>query len=172
MAEKPSAPNATTLDTSERNALSTNAPTAASCDPNTTKIDALTTLNTRDQTPSNKNLHLPPLSKFPLQRLSKSHTSPPIDKTVTPPHHQTESEKEDERERNPSGGSSKKMLTEVYPDNSGKWTKNTTRSSRISPSLLITKNNMTTLPTITSMENRVTLKIFEFSNGISNITGG
>ena len=172
MEEKPSAPNATTLDISERNALSTNAPTATSCDPNTTKIDASTTLNTWDQTPSNKNLHLHPLSEFPLQKLSKNHASPPIDKAATPLPRQMESKREDARERNPNGRDSEITLIEVFPNNSWKWMKNMTKNSRTSLSFLTTRSNTTTPHTTTSMESQVTLKISKISNGISNVTRG
>ena len=137
--------------------------TAASCDPDMMKTGVSTTPNTPAQIPLNKNLHLHPLSESPHQKLLKSHASPLTDKAVTPPHHQTEPEKEGKRERNPSGRSSKKMLTEVYPNNSGKWTKDMTKSSRIFLSPLITKNNMMTPPTTTSTANQATPKIFEFS---------
>ena len=163
VAKETSAPNATTSDTTEKTAPSTDACTATSCDPDMMKTDVSTTPNTPAQIPLNKNLHHHPLSESPHQKLLKSHTSPLTDKAVTPPHHQMESEKEGERERNPSGRNSKKTLTEVYPDNSGKWMKNMTKNSGIFPSLLIIRSSMMTPPTTTLMANQATPKIFEFS---------
>ena len=126
------------------------------------KTNALTTQSTPAQTPSNKNHHHHPPSKSPHLKPLKSHASLPINKTVTPPHPQMESEKGDERERNPSGKDSKTMLTEVYPDNSGKWTRSTTKSSRIFPLLPTTRSNTTTPPMKTSMANQATLTTFDF----------
>ena len=56
----------------------------------------------------------------------------------------------------------KKTLTEVYPDNSRKWTKNMSKNSRISPLLLITKSNTMTPPMTISMANQAIPKIFDF----------
>ena len=100
-AEKPSAPSVTTLDTSKKNAPSTDVPIAASYNPNMMKVYALTTLNTWDLTLLSNNHHPHLLSEYLLQKLSKSHTSPPTDKI---------------------------MLTEVYLDNSERWMKNTTKN--------------------------------------------
>ena len=162
MAKEASAPNATILDTTEKTALSIDALTVTSCDPDMMKTDALTTQSTLVQTPLNKSRHLHPPSKSPHQRLLKSHASLPIDKAVTPPHPQTESEKGDERERNLSGKDSKTMSTEVYPDNSRKWMKNMTKSSRISPLPLTIKSSTMTPPMTISMANQATPMIFDF----------
>ena len=59
MAKETFAPNATISDTTKKTAPSANALTVASCNPDITKTDVLTTLNTLAQTPSSKNLHLP-----------------------------------------------------------------------------------------------------------------
>ena len=163
MAKETFAPNATLSDTTEKTALSTNALTATSCDPDMTKTDVLTTPNTPAQIPSNKNLHLHPLFESPHQKPSKNHASSPTDKVVTPFHRQMESKREDAKGRNPNGRNSKTMLIEVFPDNSGKWMKSTTRNSRTSLLLLTTKSNTMTLHTTISMESQVTLKISKFS---------
>ena len=126
------------------------------------KTNTLITQSTPAQTPLNKNRHLHPPSESLHQKPLKSRAPLPIDKTVTPPHPQMESEKEDKRERNPSGKDSKTISTEVYPDNSRKWTKSTTKSSRIFPLPLNIKISMTTPPTKISMENQVTLTTFDF----------
>ena len=172
MAKETSAPNATILDTTKKTALSTNARTVTSCDPDMMKTDVLTTPNTLAKIPSNKNLHLHPPYKSPHQKPLKNCTSHPTDRAVTPHHHPTELGKEDAKERTLNGRSSKTMSTEAFPNNSGKWMKNTTKNSRTSLSLLTTKSNMTTLHMTTSMESQVTLKISKFSNGISNVTRG
>ena len=127
------------------------------------KIVASTTLNTQDQTLSNRNLLHPLPSKFPHQKLSKNHTSLQTDKTVAPLPHQMELERGDIRERNPNGKGSKTMSTEAFLDNFGKWMRNTTKNSKTFPLLLITRSNTTTLPMTTSMVNLVTPKIFKFS---------
>ena len=162
MAKETFAPNATISDTTEKTALSTNALTVASCDPDMTKTDVSTTLNTLAQTPLSKNLHLHPPFEFPRQKLLKSHTSLPTDQAATPPLHQMESEKEDAKGRNPNGKGSRTMSTEAFPNNSGKWMKNMTKNSRTFPSLLITRSNMMTPPTPILMANQTTLKIFDF----------
>ena len=163
MAKETFAPNATISDTTKKTAPSADALTVASCNPDITKTDVLTTLNTLAQTPSSKNLHLHPPFEFSHQKLSKNHASPPIDKVATPLPHQMESRRGDAKGRNPNGRDSKTMLIEAFPDNFGKWMKSMTRNSRTSPSLLTTRSNTTTLHTTTSMENWVTLKISEFS---------
>ena len=162
MAKEASAPNATTSDTTEKTALSIDALTATSCDQDMMKTDALTTQSTPAQTQLNKNRHLHPLSESPHQRPLKNHASLPINKTVTPPRLQMESEKGDERERNPNGKSSKTMSTKVSPDNSGKWTKSTTKNSRIFPLPLTTRSNTMTPPMKISIANQATLTTFDF----------
>ena len=162
MAKETSALNATISDTTEKTAPSTNALTATSCDPDTMKTDVSTTQNTPVQIPLNKNLRLHSLSKSPHQKLLKNRASLLTDRVVTPPHHQTESEKGGKRERNQNGKNSETVSTEVYPNNSGKWTKNTTKNSRISPSLLTTRSSMMTLPMTILMANQATPKIFDF----------
>ena len=161
MAKEASAPNATISDTTKKTALSIDALTVTSCDPDTMKTDALTTQSILVQTPLHKNRHPHP-SESPHQRLLESCASLPIGKTVIPPRHQTESEKGDERERNLNGKDSKTMSTEVYPNKSRKWTKNTTKSSRISPLPLTTKSSTTKPPTKISMANLATPMIFDF----------
>ena len=163
MVEKPSAPSVTTLDISESIVSSTDALTVVSYDPSMTKICASITLNTLDQTLSNKNLLHPLSSESPHQKPSKNCTSPQTDKTAAPLPHQMVLEKEDARERNPNGKGSKTMSTEAFPNNFGKWTRNMTRNSRTFPSLLTTRSSTTTPPTTTLMANQVTPKIFEFS---------
>ena len=145
------APNAIISDTTEKTALSTDALTVASCGLDMMKTNASTTPNTLAQILSNKNPHPHPLSKYPHQKPLKNHASLPTDKAATPPLHQMESEKEDAKERNPNGKSSKTMLTGAFPDNFRKWMKNTNKS------------NMTIPPMTTSMANLATPKIFEFS---------
>ena len=162
MAKEASAPNATISDTTEKTALSIDALIVTSCDQDMMKTDALTTQSTPVQTPLNKNHHLHPPSKSPHQRPLKSHASLLIDRTVTLPHPQMESEKGDERERNLSGKGSKTISTEVYPDNSGKWTRSTTKSSRIFPLPLTTRSNTTTPPMKISMVSQATLTTFDF----------
>ena len=135
MAKETSAPSATISDTTEKTALSTDALTVASCDLDMTKTG----------------ISISP-SESPHQKLSKTHTSPPIDKVATPLPHLMESKREGTKGRNPNGRDSKIPLIEVFPDNSGKWMKNTTKNSRISLSLLTTRSNTTTLHTTTSME--------------------
>ena len=98
-------------------------------------------------------------SESPHQKLSKNHISPPIDKVATPLPHLMESKREGTKGRNPNGRDSKIPLIEVFPDNSGKWMKNTTKNSRVSLSLLTTRSNTTTLHMTTSMESQVTLRI-------------
>ena len=122
----------------------------------------LTTQSTPVQTPLNKNRHLHPPSKSPHQRPLKSRASLPINKTVAPPHPWMESEKGEERERNPSGKGSKTLSTEVYPNNSGKWTRSTTKSSRIFPLPLTTRSSTTTPPMKISMANQATLMTSDF----------
>ena len=162
MEKEASAPNATILDTTEKIALSIDALTVISCNQDMMKTNASTTQNTPVQTLLNKNCHLHPPSESPHQKPLRSRASLPIDRTVTPPHPQMELEKGGKRERNPSGKDSKTMSTEVYPDNSGKWTKSTTKSSKIFPSPLTTKSNTMTPPMRTSMANQVTLMTFDF----------
>ena len=162
MAKGAFAPNATISDTTKKTALSIDALTVTLCDQDMMKTDALTTQSTPAQTPLNKNRHHHPPSESPHQRPLKNHTSRPINKTVTPPCPQMESEKGDERERNPSGKDSKTMSTKVYPNNSRKWTRSMTKSSRIFPLLPTTRNNTTTLPMKTSMANQATLTTFDF----------
>ena len=156
MAKETFAPNATISDTTEKNALSTDALIVTSCDPDMTKTNVLTTPNTPAQTPSNKNPY--PLFKYPHQRLLKNHTSLPIDRAATP-HYLMESKREDTRGRNLNGRDSKTTSIEVFPDNSRQWTKSTTRNSRTSLSLLTTRSNTMTLHMATSMESQVTLRI-------------
>ena len=162
MEKEASAPNATISDTTEKTALSIDALTVTSCDQDMMKTNALTTQSTLVQTPLNKNRHLHPPSESPHQRPLKSRASLPIDRIVTPPRPRMDSEKGDERERNPNGKSSKTMSTEVYPDNSGKWTRSTTKSSRIFPLPLTTRSNMTTPPMKILMANQATLTTFDF----------
>ena len=162
MAKEASAPNATISDTTEKTALSIDALTVTSCNQDTMKTDALTTQSTPVQTPSNKNRHLHPPSESPHRKPLKSRASPPIDKTVTPPCPQMESGKGDRRERNPSGKSSRTMSTKVYPDNSEKWTRSTTKSSRIFPLPLTTRSSMTTPPMKILMASQATLMTFDF----------
>ena len=162
MAKETSAPSATISDTTEKTALSIDAPTVTSCDQDMMKTGVSTTQSTPVQIPLNKNHHLHPPSESPHQKPSRNHTSLLIDRTVTPPRLPMESERGDGRERNPSGKNSKTMSTEVYPDNSGKWTRSTTKSSRTFPLPLTTRSNTTTPPMKTSMANRATLMIFDF----------
>ena len=171
MAKETFAPNAIISDTTEKTALSIDALTVTSCDPDMMKTDASTTPNTLAQTPSNKNPHLHPLFEYPHQKLLKNCASLPTDKAATPPLRQTESEKEDEKGRNQNGEGSETMSTEVYPNNSGKWTKNTTENLKTFPLLLLPRpirwhrlwqHRWRTKP----------LPRFLIFNGISNITGG
>ena len=76
MAKEASAPNATISDTTERTALSIDAPTATSCNQDMMKTDALTTQSTLVQTPLNKNHHLHPPSESPHQKPLRNHASP------------------------------------------------------------------------------------------------
>ena len=93
MAKEAFVPNATISDTTEKTALSIDALTVTLCDQDMMKTDDLTTQSTPAQTPSNKNHHHHPPSKSPHLKPLKSHASLPINKTVTPPHPQMESEK-------------------------------------------------------------------------------
>ena len=171
MAKEASAPNATISDTTEKTALSIDALTITSCDLDMMKTDALTTQSTPVQTPLNKNRHLHPPSESPHQRPLKSHTSLPTDKTVTLPRPRMESERGDRRERSLSGKGSKTTSTEVYPDNSGKWTRSMTKSSRIFPLPLTTRSSTTTPPMKILMVNQAISQLLIF-NGISNVAGG
>ena len=83
-----------------------------------------------------------------------------------------ESKREDAKGRNPNGRDSKITLIEVFPDNFGKWMKNTTKNSRISLSLLTTRSNTTTPHTTTSMESQVTLRISKNFQWNFNVTRG
>ena len=71
MAKETSAPNATISDTTGKTALSINALTVASCNPDMMKTDALTTQSTLVQTPLNKNRHLHPPLWIPTPKTIK-----------------------------------------------------------------------------------------------------
>ena len=75
MAKETSAPSATISDITKKTALSTDALTVASCDPDMMKTHVLTTPNTPAQILSNKNLHLPLWVPTP-KTVKKPHFSP------------------------------------------------------------------------------------------------
>ena len=123
-------------------------------------------------TPIKQESPSPPLTRSLHQELSRSHASLQINRTVVHLHHPTESVKGDKEERNLNGKDSGTTSTGASPDSSRKWTRNTTKNLEISLLLLITRSNIMTLLMTTSMANQVTPRIFKFSNGISNVTGG